>query len=102
MDAAVLVAEFDYGIVGFAYVQYEAVNFADLLESAAWLHDIYIDKAARNAGVGKQLVEAAAEAGKKLGATKLMLHVAERNSPGREFFERVGFRTTMLEMMIAI
>ena len=44
-----VVAELDGEIVGFAYVQYEAKNYPNLLETAAWLHDIYVDEAARGA-----------------------------------------------------
>ena len=43
-DARILVAEIKGKFVGFAYIQYEAINYADLLENAAWLHDIYIKK----------------------------------------------------------
>src|SRR5215207_9933415 len=46
-NAAVLVAEIDGEVIGFAYLQFEASDYANLLETAAWLHDIYIDDAAR-------------------------------------------------------
>ena len=36
-DAAILVAQLDGKIVGFAFVQFDARNYADLLEAAAWL-----------------------------------------------------------------
>lgn len=101
-DAAVIVAELDSRIVGFAFVQFEEKNFADLLKSAAWLHDIYIDESARGRDIGKQLIEASAEVAKDLGADKLMLSVAARNELGRRFFDRMGFRETMVEMMLTI
>src|SRR2546429_37614 len=46
-DAAVLVAELDGEIIGFAYLHYEPVLYAELAVKAAWLHDIYVAKAAR-------------------------------------------------------
>ena len=46
-DAAVLVAEIENKIVGFAYLQYEAMDYANLLENAVWLHDIYVDETVR-------------------------------------------------------
>ena len=101
-DAAILIAEIDGKPVGFAYLQYEARNYAALLENAVWLHDIYVDAAARGTGAGKALIEASADAAKQLGAVKLMLSVAARNLIGQEFFERAGFRTTMLEMMLKL
>ncbi|HEX8249931.1 MAG TPA: GNAT family N-acetyltransferase [Pyrinomonadaceae bacterium] len=98
-DAAVLVAEIDGEIVGFAYIQFEAKNYADLLESAAWLHDIYVEDAARRKNVGQSLLEASIGAAKALGATKLLLTVAAQNEIARKFFGQNGFRKTMVEMM---
>lgn len=99
-DAAVLVAELEKEIVGFAYLEYEAKNYAGLLENAVWLHDIYIEEAARGKNVGKLLIEASAETAKELGANKLMLSVAAKNEFARNFFENQGFKPTMVEMML--
>ncbi len=99
-DAAVLVAEIDERIVGFAYIHFEAKNYAALLESAAWLHDIYVDDAARGFNAGKKLIEAAIETAKELGADKLLLSVAAQNEVARMFFERAGFKATMIEMFL--
>jgi ribosomal protein S18 acetylase RimI-like enzyme len=99
-EAAVLVAEIENEIIGFAYVQYEAKNYAEMLERAAWLHDIYVEKNARGQNAGKMLIEKSIEAAKNLGAEKLMLTVAAKNEAARIFFERSGFETTMLEMML--
>lgn len=99
-DAAVLVAELDGEIVGIAYVAYEAKNYAGLLETAAWLHDIYIDETVRGQNGGKLLIEKSVEIAKEFGADKLMLSVAAKNEFAREFFDRQGFRETMVEMML--
>jgi GNAT superfamily N-acetyltransferase len=99
-DAAVLVAEFENKVVGFAYLQYEAMDYANLLETAVWLHDIYIDEAARVQNAGKLLIEKSIEVARDLGADKLMLSVAAKNEFARQFFERRGFRETMVEMML--
>lgn len=99
-DAAVLVAELEKEIVGFAYLEFEARNYADLLENAVWLHDIYIEDAVRGKSVGKLLIEASAETAKELGANKLMLSVAAKNEFARNFFETQGFKPTMVEMML--
>ena len=99
-DAAVLVAEIENEIVGFAYVQYEAKNYPELLETAAWLHDIYIEETARGKNAGKLLIEKSIEIARELGADKLMLSVAAKNEIGGAFFEHRGFRATMIEMML--
>jgi GNAT superfamily N-acetyltransferase len=99
-EAAVLVAEIENKIVGFAYLQYEATDYANLLENAVWLHDIYLDERARGAGAGKLLIENSIETARELGADKLMLSVAAKNTAARDFFERRGFHETMIEMML--
>lgn len=98
-DAAVLVAEIENEIVGFAYLQYEAMDYANLLENAVWLHDLYVDERTRGQNAGKLLIEKSAEVAKELGADKLMLSVAAKNTAAKEFFERTGFKNTMVEMM---
>lgn len=99
-EASVLVAELEKQIVGFAYLEFEARNYAGLLENAVWLHDIYIEETARGNNVGKLLIEQAKETAKEMGANKVMLSAAFQNEYARNFFEQQGFRTTMVEMML--
>jgi len=99
-NAAVLVAEIDSKVVGFAYVSYEERNYAELAETPAHLHDIYVKEGARRSGAGKALVDAAVKIAKEFGASKLILSVAVKNTIGHEFFETCGFRPTMTEMTL--
>jgi L-amino acid N-acyltransferase YncA len=99
-NAAVLVAEDDGKVIGFAYFEFEPVLYAELAVKVAWLHDIYVDEAARGSGAGKMLLDVAAVEAKHLGAKKMLLSVAAFNVAGKEFFERNGFVTTMHEMML--
>ncbi len=101
-DATILVAELDGKIVGFTFIQYEAKDYANLLEKAAWLHDIYIEETARGQNAGNLLIESSIAAAKELGADKLMLSVAAKNEFAKSFFESKGFRTTMVELMLEI
>jgi GNAT superfamily N-acetyltransferase len=100
--AAVLVAELDEAIVGFAYIAYEDKNYADLAIASAWLHDIYVEEHARHSGAGQALIEASVRVAKDFGASKLMLSVAAKNLAAQAFFERAGFQTTMHEMMLVV
>src|SRR5262245_34629464 len=101
-SATVLVAEVDGQVVGFAYMEYEPVLYAELATKVAWLHDIYVEADSRNTGAGRELIKAARNAAKEGGAEKVLLSVSLRNTNAQEFFERNGFRTTMLEMMLEI
>lgn len=101
-NAAVFVAENDGKVIGFAYMEYEPVYYAALATNVAWLHDIYVEPDARDLGAGKTLIAAVKDEAKRLGADKVLLSVALGNEHGQHLFERNGFRTTMLEMMLEI
>ena len=101
-NAAVFVAEDGESVVGFAYIQFEPVLYAELATNVVWLHDIYIEPDARGRGTGKALIRAVKDEAKRLGANKILLSVAQKNNLGKEFFERNGFYTTMYEMMLGL
>ena len=101
-ESAVIVAELDDEVVGFAYIEKEKRNYAALLENAAWLHDVFVDDAVRHTGAGRSLLEASIATAKELRASKLMLTVAAKNEAAIDFFERFGFETTMHEMMLVV
>ena len=99
-NAAVIVAELDGTLVGFAYLTYEEKNYADLAVSVTTLHDIYVDEVARHSGAGRALMDTSVEIAKGFGSSKLMLHVAVKNDAANKFFEKCGFRPTMTEMTL--
>ena len=99
-DSVVLVAEIENEVVGFAYVEKDELNYAELLRDGAWLHDVYVDESARAEGAGRALIDAAAEAAKDMGAKKLLLTVAAKNAAAQRVFEKAGFRRTMTEMTL--
>jgi GNAT superfamily N-acetyltransferase len=101
-NASVLVAETDGRVVGFAYMEYEPVLYAELATKVAWLHDIYVEPVSRSLGAGRELLEAVRNEAKQSGADKVLLSVSLKNANAQQFFERNGFRTTMLEMMLEI
>ena len=101
-DAMVIVAESDEEVVGFVYAEFIERNYAELLESAVWVHDLFIEEVARGTGAGKSLIDAVAEAGRKAGADKLVLTAAAKNESARRFFGELGFRETMVEMTLSL
>jgi ribosomal protein S18 acetylase RimI-like enzyme len=99
-EAAVLAAEIDNEVAGFAYLEHEPLNYAEIVRNAVWLHDIFLKPEARSAGTGNSLMQAAIRAAKELGGDKLLLSVAAKNEIAKGFFERFGFRQTMFEMTL--
>ena len=98
-SAALFVAELNGRVVGFAYMEYEPVLYAELATRVAWLHDIYVEPDARHSGAGRELIDAVNAEAKRQGADKVLLSVSVKNAEGQLFFEQNGFSTTMHEMM---
>lgn len=95
--ASLLVAEQDGRVVGYAYGTIEGTDFMALRGPAAVLHDLIVDAGYRDRGVGRALLEAMLGAFAPL-APRVVLSTAQQNGPAQRFFERVGFRRTMVEM----
>ena len=99
---SVLVAESHGQIIGFAFFEYEAVLYAELATNVVLLHDLFVVPEARGKGAGRELLNAVREEAKLRGADKILLSVADANAEGRKVFERNGYETTMLEMMLVV
>lgn len=59
------------------------------------IEDVVTHKNFRNMGIGKALVERAAEAAKSAGCYKVILNCSEENIP---FYEKIGFKKHGIEM----
>jgi GNAT superfamily N-acetyltransferase len=92
----------DGEVVGFAYMQYEPVLYAELAVKVACLHDIFVEESERRQEIGKMLLDAVANEARGFGATKVLLSVAAKNEGAKAFFERSGFYPTMHEMMLVL
>lgn len=57
-----------------------------------YVQDLYVDTRARGLGLGKHLIEAAVESGKRVHATYLRLSVDINNASAIEFYQAVGFK----------
>lgn len=97
-SVVILVAVRDGAVVGYLYGGLEPRDWNALLDACAWVHDVFVDEAARKAGVAAQLMEAAFARFKALGAPRVVLMSATANADGQRLFERLGFRRTMVEM----
>jgi ribosomal protein S18 acetylase RimI-like enzyme len=105
-DAILLVAESSdrsagaRGPLGYAFARREPASFVDALPASGWLHDLYVDPAARGQGAGAALLDAAVAALRATGVDLVLLTVAPANADARRLFGARGFRTTMHEMTL--
>lgn len=97
-DAVVFVAEREEQVVGYVYAGIEAQSWKELRDEAGFIHDVYVDEAARRCGVATALLEAASAWLAGRGMPRVVLWTAAPNAPARRLFERLGFRHTMTEM----
>lgn len=63
-------------------------------ERRTWLTALWVDPAARGAGLGARLVEAVADWSRDRGATELALSVTTNNEAATAFYARAGFVPT--------
>ena len=97
-DVAVLVAELDGEVVGYAYGGLEGYDYMALRGPAGALYDIVVDPSRRKQGVGQALLAAIMDFLKSRGAPRVVLSTAEQNDEAQRLFARGGFRRTMVEM----
>ena len=97
-DAVVLVAEESRRVIGYAYGAVEGYDYMALRGPAAVLHDLIVDPEHRGRGVGQALLNAEIEALTQRRAPRVVLSTAHRNESAQRFFERAGFRRTMVEL----
>lgn len=97
-DVAVLVAEQDGQVIGYAYAGLEGRDYMALRGPAGALYDIVVDPSCRHSGVGRSLLGAAMDFLKSRGAPRVVLSTASNNAEAQRLFERAGFRHTMIEM----
>ena len=101
-DVAVLVAEQDGRILGYAYAGVEPLSWRDLRDESGFIHDLVVAPGDRKQGVGTALLEAVLAWLRQQGQARVVLWSAEQNSAAHRVFARRGFRRTMVEMTIQL
>ncbi len=97
-DKFVLVAELDGAVVGYVFGAMEGNDYMVLRGPAGALYDLVVDPDHRRQGIGGRLMDAAPPRLTELGAPRVVLFTAEKNSAAQRLFEKSGFRRTMIEM----
>jgi ribosomal protein S18 acetylase RimI-like enzyme len=95
--AVVLVAAQAAEVVGYAYGQLEPRDWMRLLEAGGRVHDLIVMERARGRGLGSALLMELLRRLERLGAAQFVLDTAAANPAAQRFFERHGFRRTMIE-----
>jgi ribosomal protein S18 acetylase RimI-like enzyme len=88
-ESAILLAELDGRGAGFTqlYPMFSSVRTARI-----WvLNDLYIDEGARRHGVGKALLDAAAQFAREQGAAGLVLETTRDNDAARALYRAAGW-----------
>lgn len=97
-DTILVVAEKAGRRVGYAYARLEPRDWNSLLDACGALHDIFVVENERRNGVAARLLEDVVLRLRARGAPRLVLSAAASNETAQRFFERHGFRRTMIEM----
>lgn len=97
-EAVVLVAEKDGELIGYVYGRVEERDWAALRDRCGGFHDIWVEEPARGLGAGRLLAEALVRRFVELGLPQVVLMSATKNQGAHKFFEKLGWRFTMVEM----
>ena len=97
-DVAVLVADDNGEVIGYAYTAVEGYDYMALRGPAGVLHDLIIAPGHRGRGVGRLLLDATLAFFRSRGVPRVVLSTAAQNEAAQRLFARMGFRRTMIEM----
>ncbi len=97
-EVIVLVAESDGEVQGYTYAAVEGYDYMSLRGPAGILHDIVVDPAHHNRGIGRTLLDATLTALGERHVPRVVLSTATQNEAAQHLFTRSGFRPTMIEM----
>ena len=88
-EAVILVAENDDALVGFTQCY---PTFSTVSLSVIWLlNDLFVIPDHRRQQVAEQLMQAAEDAAKEAGATRVWLRTAHTNTPAQSLYEKRGW-----------
>jgi ribosomal protein S18 acetylase RimI-like enzyme len=89
-ESVVLFAE-DAGAAVLGFVQMYP-TFSSLRAARTFvLYDLFVDPAARQGGVGRRLMQAAAEEARRRGGVSLVLSTARTNATAQRLYESLGW-----------
>lgn len=93
-DFSGLIASVDGQAVGLAHFLFHRHGWK--IEETCYLQDLYVDPAARGAGLGRALIEAVYAAADAAGAPSVYWLTQDFNLPARQLYDRVGKATPFI------
>lgn len=95
-----LVAETDAGVAGYLIAESLPGEPKYWATPCVYVHDIYLDPAARGQGLAEALLTHARSWADQLGVPQVRALVSASNPAGQSFFTRSGFRVGAVEMTL--
>ena len=95
---ALLVAERENEVLGYVYASIDPHSYTELRNEAGFIHDVAVAQGRRGAGVAQVLIDAALSWFRQQAVGRVMIWTAEKNPGAQQFFAKLGFRRTMVEM----
>lgn len=89
-----LVAERGGTLIGFVHFQFHPTSWS--LRDSCYLEDLYVDAAARGAGVGRALIRAVYDAADRAQAASVYWLTQEFNAEGRALYDTLARRTSFI------
>jgi GNAT superfamily N-acetyltransferase len=90
----------DGTLVGLAHYVVHPHTFSDRM--VCYLEDLWVEPAARRAGVGRRLIDALVARGREQGWRRLYWHTEADNVAGRALYDRVARLTNYVRYDIAL
>lgn len=87
------------GLAGFAVGTIEPEVPIFWIPECGWIHDLWVEPAARRSGLARGLVRASVERFAALGVKQVRLHTGVFNDAARAAFAAEGFRPCVIEML---
>ncbi len=89
-ESIIFVAQNDGQLIGFTQCY---PSFSTVSVSTVWLlNDLFVDPAHRGAGIANKLMQAAEEAAKAAGASRIWLRTAHTNETAQKLYESRGWK----------
>jgi GNAT superfamily N-acetyltransferase len=86
-------------LLGFAVCTIEPEVPIFWVPECGWIHDLWVEPAARRRGIARAIVEFIAAKFEAMGVAQIRLHTAAFNEESRALFKQAGFRPCVVEML---